>query len=42
MVALRKVPDSPRDWWIVGAREMSESERELFERWEREAGDDHD
>lgn len=42
VVALRKVPDSQRDWWIVGAREMSESERALFERWETEAGDDHD
>lgn len=42
VVALRKVPDSQRDWWIVGAREMSESERALFERWEKEAGDDHD
>jgi hypothetical protein len=41
VVALRKVPDSQRDWWIVGARDMSEPERARFEQWEKEAGDDH-
>lgn len=36
LVALRKVPDSQRDWWIVGARDLDESELALFEQWERE------
>lgn len=42
MVALRRIPDSRRDWWIVGARELDESELALFEQWERKADDDHD
>ena len=42
LVALRKVPGSQRDWWIVGARDLDESELAIFEQWERKAGDDHD
>jgi hypothetical protein len=42
VVALRKIPDSKRDWWIVGARDMNESERAFFEQWEMKAGNDDD
>ena len=42
VVGLRKVSDTQRDWWIVGARDISESEHALFEQWETKAGDDHD
>lgn len=42
VVALRRIPGSRRDWWIVGARELDASELALFEQWERKAGDDHD
>jgi hypothetical protein len=42
IVALRKVQDSQRDWWIVGARDMNESEHGLFEQWETKAGGNHD
>lgn len=42
VVALRKVPDSERDWWILGARDMSASELALLERWETMAGEDHE
>lgn len=39
LVALRRVPDSQRDWWIVGAPDLDESELALFEQWERKAGE---
>jgi hypothetical protein len=42
IVALRKVQDSQRDWWIVGARDMNDSEHGLFEQWETKAGGNHD
>jgi hypothetical protein len=42
VVALRRVLASQWDWWIVGARDMDESELALFEQWETKAGDDHD
>lgn len=40
VVALRKVPDSRWDWWILGAREMTQDEAARFTRWETEAGED--
>lgn len=39
LIALRRVPGSPRDWWIIGARDLSDAERALFQQWEKEAGD---
>lgn len=42
VVALRKVPDSQRDWWMVGARDLAEAEPAQFEQWETKAGGDHD
>jgi hypothetical protein len=42
VVALRRIPDGGRDWWIIGARDLDDAELTRFEQWETKGGDGGD